>query len=277
VILRAIDSAKAAADTPSARLAKPRPIWEAIEANQRLLDGASEAWLITQPAHSALSGEIAAKLSPQAFGAFDVATIRAIALHDAGWSAFDSELIRTSRDAKADVRRATVSFVATTPKEAISAWTSSIETALKASLLGGLLVSEHFRTIAEMQAKERPGAERQMAAFVAQEDARQRKLRSQINLGDAAFHRMVDGLRFCDLLSLYICMGIMEPVALPQRIQQLSMVITPIGLDSLAIEPWPFAAHEEAFSVSALRHPRTKSVSSATFLCKVLGSNPAKG
>lgn len=277
MILRAIEAAKAGLNDASPKPPEPRPVWEVIEANQRSLEGASECWLITQPAHSALSGEIAGKLSPAAFGSFDEAAIRAIALHDAGWSVFDSELIRASRDAKADARRASISFLATTPKEAAAAWTGSIETALKASVLGGLLVSEHFRSIAQMQAQERPGASQPMTAFVKQEAARQRKLRPKIELKDEDFQRLVDGLRFCDLLSLYICMGILEPVVFPQQIQQLSIVVTPTGLDTLAIEPSPFAAEQEAFSVSALRHPRTKSVSSATFLCKVAGSNRAKG
>ena len=266
MILRAIDEPKS---EPTQARRPPRPIWEVLEEHQKALSGSAECWLITQPAHSALSGEIAAKLSPSAFGTFDEATIRAIALHDAGWSGFDSELVRASRaDAKGS--KVAISFLSVPPKEAIDAWTGSVETALKASPLGGLLVSEHFRTIAQMQAKGRPGVEKQMAAFVAQEDARQRKLRPKIRVDDAAMKRMLEGLRFCDLLSLYLSAGLTEPVTLPQQIQQVSMTAAPAGENTVSLKPSPFAG-DEAFSFAALRHPRTKTVSSASFLYKVIG------
>jgi hypothetical protein len=81
---------------------------------------------------------------------------------------------------------------------------------------------------------------------------------------------MVDGLRFCDLLSLYLCAGLTEEVEFPQQIQQLTPILRTTAADTFSLKPSPFS-QDEIFSFAALRHPRTKSVSSATFLCKITG------
>jgi hypothetical protein len=81
---------------------------------------------------------------------------------------------------------------------------------------------------------------------------------------------LVDGLRFCDLLSLYICCGLREPGYFPQQIQQHRIEMTPAAQDVFSLKPSPFS-RDEVFSFAALRHPRTKSVSSATFLFKITG------
>jgi hypothetical protein len=268
VILRDIDSPKFEQAQTSQRDA--RPVWEAIEASQKRLMGVESAWLITQPAHSALSGEIAARLASSAFGHFDDGTIRAIALHDAGWSGFDSELIRASRGSKQKQNTVMVPFLAAAAEESINAWTGSIETALRASPIGGFLVSEHFRSLAQTQAAAKPASAKLMAQFISQEDARQAKLRPKVSLQNAALARLVNGLRFCDLLSLYLCAGIQVKCEFPQQIQLDSIVVTPAGEDTFKLQPTPFS-RPEVFSFSALRHPRTKTVSSATFLCKITG------
>src|SRR3954469_17803846 len=99
-----------------------RPIWDVLFEHQSKLNSAKEVWLITQPSHSALSGEIAAKLRPEIFGAFDESTIRAIALHDAGWGASDSGQIKASRDLKAKTNQAVFSFLGVAPRVAVAAW-----------------------------------------------------------------------------------------------------------------------------------------------------------
>lgn len=291
MILRAV--LDTAPSSQTAVVSSPRPMWDVLFEHQSELNGAQQCWLITQPAHSALSGEIAAKLLPEVFGEFDEGTVRAIALHDAGWSAFDAELIGKSRShpiaqeqktgdrggartSRRAIPQVAVSFLGTPPKEAVTAWTGSVETALKASPLGGLLVSEHFRSIAQFQVKENPTKAREMASFVKQEEARQMRLRSKVSLNQAVIERFVDGLRFCDLLSLYLCMGITEPVELPQQFQHHSFTLVVAREGVYRLQPFPFPA-EQTYSFAALRHPRTKEVSSATFLCKITGRNSSKG
>jgi hypothetical protein len=109
-----------------------------------------------------------------------------------------------------------------------------------------------------------------MAAFARQEEARQKTLRPKIQSDPAAIERMVDGLRFCDLLSLYLCAGLAEKVEFSQQFQQHSFTLAITGEDVFRLEPFPFE-QDQTLSFAALRHPRTKTVSSASFLCKVTG------
>src|SRR5438270_11963940 len=255
MILREIEASKSAKQYSASSIAiaaKPRAIWDALlENQQRLTAAAGEqgVWLITQPSHSNLSGDIAAKLRPAVFGTFDEHTVRAIALHDAGWSGFDSDLIRASRDSQ-QKKAKMVSFVAVPPDISVKAWSESIETALKITPLGGYLVSEHFRSIAEMLSSAKPESAKPTARFIAQETARQQKLRPKIGLVDAAIQRLVEGLRFCDLLSLYLCAGLTEIVEFPQQFQQHSFTIRPAGHRSFRLSPSPFA-EDETFSFAA--------------------------
>lgn len=255
---------------PPKRQARPRPIWDLLFEHQSRMNGATQCWLITQPLHAALSGDIAARLDPAVFGAMDESMVRAIALHDAGWSALDSDLVRASRDPKRDPKDAAVSFLGIAPKMATTAWTGSVETALKASPVGGFLVSEHFRSIAQFQVNENTGKAKVMAAFAQQEEVRQKKLRLKIPLSEAALERLVEGLRFCDLLSLYVCAGLIEDAVFSQQIHGVTAAIRPLSADTFALEPSPFR-QDEVFAFSALRHPRTKTVSSATFTIKITG------
>jgi hypothetical protein len=246
------------------------PAWEAIERSQRQMMGAKECWLITQPAHAALSAEIALKLKPEIFGAMDDATIRAIALHDSGWSASDANAIQASRSigGKRSAGRLPVQilpFIAVDPKESLAACAASIEMAEKVSALGGFLVSEHFRNIAMANRDKAPAL---ISRFVEKEELRQKKLRPKIVLSDAETQRLVEGLRFCDLLSLYLCSGATESIEFPQQAGGKNIVLERTANDQCRMSPFPFAA-EEIFGISALRHPRLKEQSSARFFLKV--------
>jgi len=256
VILRSLQTNQAA---PPA--GPPLPAWEVIERTQRQMLGAAECWLITQPAHAALSAEIAAKLKPEAFGRIIDTTVRAIALHDAGWSASDANAIQASRSAgdKKGAKAAPVKilpFMAISGNESINAWTGSVDTAEKVSPLGGFMVSEHFRSIAAMPTIHAKSPEL-MAKFVAKEESRQKKLRPKIAMADAALNRMVEGLRFCDLLSLYLCSGAQESIEFPQKIAGKNIVLKRTGYDDCSLAPCPFAADEiSAYPPSAIQNCR---------------------
>ena len=243
--------------------------WEAIERSQRQMMGAKECWLITQPAHAALSAEIALKLKPEIFGAMDDATIRAIALHDSGWSASDANAIQASRSIggkkSAGKSPQILPFIAVDPKESLAACNISIEMAEKVSALGGFLVSEHFRNIAVANRDKAPAL---ISKFVANEELRQKKLRPKIALSDAEIQRLVEGLRFCDLLSLYLCSGASESIEFPQMIEGKNIILERTGNDQCSMNPFPFMA-DEIFGISAIRHPKLKEQSSARFFLKL--------
>ena len=65
--------------------------WPAVEERQR--QSGSSYWLVTQPAHAALSGELASWLREDLFGPIEDKVARSIALHDSGWSMADAEQI----------------------------------------------------------------------------------------------------------------------------------------------------------------------------------------
>ena len=71
--------------------------WELVNETQKRR--AKRGWLIPQPAHSALSGEMAKHLSPAHFPGLTEAVVRAIALHDTGWSLFDAEQVASRNTA----------------------------------------------------------------------------------------------------------------------------------------------------------------------------------
>jgi hypothetical protein len=244
--------------------------WEAIERSQRELVGAKECWLITQPAHAALAAEIALRLKPEIFGAMGDATIRAIALHDSGWSTSDANAIQASRSGS--VKKSAgkpptqiLPFLAVDPKESLAACTASIEMAEKIGALGGFLVSEHFRNIALANRDKAPVL---INKFVEKEELRQKKLRPKIALTDPELQRLVEGLRFCDLLSLYLCSGAPESIEFPQKADGKNIMLERTGSDQCTMSPFPFVA-DEIFGISALRHPKLKEQSSARFFLKV--------
>jgi hypothetical protein len=241
------------------------PIWQALEQSQR--QAMTECWLITQPTHAALAGEVAQKLEPKAFGNLNESAVRAFALHDAGWSPFDAAAIQASRakGAKAQIS----SFVSVPLVDTVKAWTDSIElTAKFTGALGGYLVSQHFSSIAAMQKDKLDRTSTQVTQkFLAAEQVRRAKYRANINQNDAELDRLLQALQFCDLLSLYLCCGLDSNVEFPQQINGQSIKLEQES-ERCVLTPTPFE-EEHAFAVSGIRHPKTPKGSSATFTLRV--------
>jgi len=74
------------------------PAWRAVERLQRT--GCESCWMITQPSHAALAGDIAAALSDPRIPKLEADVVRAIALHDAGWGMPDAQAVMRSRAAQ---------------------------------------------------------------------------------------------------------------------------------------------------------------------------------
>jgi hypothetical protein len=227
------------------------PAWPVVERIQR--QRFESCWMITQPSHAALAGEIAAKLQSPPVPQLDEGLIRAIALHDAGWGMPDAQAIMHSR-AQHGVPK---SFLELGIADFLSAWSQSIETAQSASPAGGYIVSRHFWRLAEHRLAHggddaRPRKELQ--GFVSREDQRQRKLASKQDRNGRELEALTDVLQFCDLLSLYICSGARDSAEFPEycgvvarvRVEDRSYFIEPN-----LVEPG------SQFRVAALRHPPT--------------------
>jgi hypothetical protein len=228
--------------------------WQAVQ--EREQQSFEECWMITQPTHSALAGDLAAALRDDLFGPIDRTVARSIALHDAGWSMDDAEQIQQLR---ANPKLKPRTFLNACVDEFLGAWTRSIDTVEKFAPVGGYLVSRHFQRLSERDAQDEG---EKLARFRSQEKQRQNKLRSRINLQEHALELLVDALQFCDLLSLYLCSGSKRSV----KFGEPALTLMRAG-DEYRLEPFPFREHRQ-LSFSAMRHPADvdkKAKSGATF------------
>lgn len=183
------------------------PAWDAVEPIQKR--SCPECWLIAQPDHAALAGDIAAHLRPPVFPRLDRDVLRAIALHDEGWGPFDTRAVESRQPPR--------SFLDEPPATFVEAWTASIERCQEVAPIAGLIVSQHFCRLAEYRIGEKKDAAQDMRlllGFLTAEDRRRREL-----LPDCHGHEpeaLTDVLQFCDLLSLYLCCGAQEDISFPQ-------------------------------------------------------------
>lgn len=230
--------------------------WPAVEERQR--QSAPSYWLVTQPAHAALSGELAASLREDLFGRIDDLVARSIALHDCGWSMADAEQIQQLR---AHPKQKPKSFLEFAPDLFLRAWTASIDTAEKFAPIGGFVVSRHFERISMRNGDK---DQSKLQSFRTREKQRQRRLKPKIQMEESALERLVDALQFCDLLSLYLCCGSRRSV----NFDCPKLTLSRSG-DEYRLEPFPFREHGQ-FSFSALKHPTDgKPKSGATFYINV--------
>lgn len=203
------------------------PAFEAIEKRQR--QPAQEWWLIAQPDHAALAGDLAAQLRSPLMPALDPGIVRAIALHDSGWARLDGgergtarDLEVSLRDPKLDSAGRPLSFLEMSVEEFVGAWTESIENAAKVGPAGGIIVSRHFCRLAHSRLdayqNTREDVDR-LHTFVAHETGRQDHLLALDTHTSKQLDLLTDVLQFCDLLSLYLCCGATDNVQFPQKFQ----------------------------------------------------------
>jgi hypothetical protein len=181
------------------------PAWSAIEPTQHCEPG---CWLIAQPDHAELAGDLARRF---AHPALDGEIIEAIRLHDAGWAALDEKELDSDRPR---------SFLAMSPAEFVAAWTASIDRAQLSSAIGGIIVSRHFCRLAEDRLARGgdTGDDLQLLNdFLRTESLRQQGLLPQQARPREEAERLVDILQFCDLASLYLCCGSPASVEFPQQ------------------------------------------------------------
>lgn len=236
------------------------PAWNAVASTQQ--QDSSAWWLIAQPDHAALAGTLAARFQPADFPLLDSNAVQAITLHDSGWAALDGggeagggtgespQLLR-GRSGRP------LSFLDAPVRVFMEAWTASIRCAEeKAGAIGGLMVSGHFRRLAQHRANAVQDTSEDAARLhnflkaEGHEDENRlaRQARSQKEVDS-----LVDVLQFCDLLSLYLCCGSRASVQFPQLIGTRRTVLRRDG-ELCTLEPSPF--HEQAsLGVPARRDP----------------------
>jgi hypothetical protein len=238
--------------------------WPVIENIER--ERYQQCWMITQPSHAALSGEIAARLTANGVPEIDAATVRAIALHDAGWGPIDAQMIVRSRARPPETPG---SFLQTALNDFLAAWVLSIEIAQKDNDAGGYIVSRHFWRLAENRlahGNDKPAERNKLENFLTSEAARQKKLNAKDSRTADELERLTDLLQLCDVISLYICAGVQQKARLPECFGTAATIegrgetyhVTPT-----LVEPGA------ELSIAALRYPATKQESSREFLVTI--------
>lgn len=221
--------------------AAPVSAWTAVQ--ERQTRDASSYWVITQPAHAALAGNLAAALREDLFGKIDPTMARAIALHDSGWSLDDAEQIQNLRAGK---QQKPASFLLADADRFLNAWTASIEIAEKFVPIGGYLVSRHFERLSQ---RDNSREQQKLEAFRKRERHRQQRIKTKINHAEPELERFVDALQFSDLLSLYLCCGSGQSV----KFENPKIRVEREG-EAYRISPNPFKGAQQ-FTFSALKHP----------------------
>ncbi len=237
------------------------PAWDVVQEIQKR--EYESCWMITQPSHAALSGDIAEQLSGKQLGSqkvpeLDPGLVRAIAMHDAGWGMADAQAVQMSRMGRAFEPR---SFLHVGVLDFLEAWGQSAGIAQTVSPAGGYIVSQHFWRLAEHRlnfSQDTEADRKKLKDFLGAESARQKKLAAKQERSAEELEALTDLLQFCDLLSLYICSGAQETVEFPEYLGVKVKLMIEAG--GYRLEPALISSGAE-FSVAALRHPASKEVS----------------
>jgi hypothetical protein len=162
--------------------------------------------LVTQPDHAQISGEIAAHLDPLLQPDISPDIVKAIALHDHGWSQFEG-YAPACCPPLTDSDGRPLSFLDASPEVFLKAWSGSIAAAADASAAGEYIVSRHFRTLGERRLRsvtDPPENTQRVRDFVVQQAEREIDLLPHAGLSKAQLDRLLKLLQFCDILSLVI-------------------------------------------------------------------------
>ncbi|HXZ27471.1 MAG TPA: DUF3891 family protein [Terriglobales bacterium] len=211
------------------------PAWNAILRSQQ--QPGEDCWLITQPDHAALAGDVAANL---ALPEVTAEVVRAIALHDEGWAACDQRALDATGPPGASLPR---SFVAMPVAEFVAAWSASIDRAESVAPIGGLIVSEHFCWLADEHLSaggDAPEDAARLRAFLENEHKRRIRLRERERRPPAEVEKLLQALQFCDLVSLYLCCGAATNVEFPQRLAGPRPIRLRREREACLFEPTPF-------------------------------------
>ncbi len=229
------------------------PAWSAIEPTQNWELG---CWLIAQPDHAELAGDLARQF---AHPALDAEVIEAIRLHDAGWAALDEKELNSDRPR---------SFLAMSPPEFVAAWTASIDRAQLSSAIGGVIVSRHFCRLAEDRLARGGDAGDDLQLlndFLRTESLRQQGLLPQQARPREEAERLVDILQFCDLASLYLCCGSTANIEFPQEFNG-SRIRMRRRQEACVFEPSPFSGSFDLAVSGRRRHNGLDEGKNFTFL-----------
>ncbi len=251
------------AAAPAGGAFNPLSDWDA---SQWLAGDDITAWiLIRQPDHARLAGECARRWGNERFPEpqpRDQAVL-GISFHDEGWVEQDAV---PQRNPETGAPR---QFLELCAGEFLSIWERSILRGYEHGPVAGWMVSWHFSELAKMRLAmpETPAGDPAVFETFVQ---RQEKSREQ-----ALTHIMLHGrdqlmacgrlLQFCDLLSLYACLGATAPLTVPQSFllhsgeeQRIRLELDHGHKSEIRLVPYPFDVSEMRLSVPARRLSRVR-------------------
>jgi Protein of unknown function (DUF3891) len=197
--------------------------------------------LVHQPDHAHLSGELVQHLLLPETPALSDEIVLGIWSHDEGWAEFDrggrryaaTPALYSSNDVALDAKGKPLSFFDIKPGDALLAWHGSIESAEAIAPIAGLIVSGHFYRLADMGMQRKHYSEEDeelVRAFLEREQRRHERLLKQQSRTEQEVSFWIDVLRFCDLLSLYLCCGALDTVEFPEHLgahqETISLALT---------------------------------------------------
>jgi hypothetical protein len=245
---------------PAPEKGQPVAAWPAIAERQKC--DAPGYWLISQPDHARLSGELAAHFASERFPAVEPLLARIVAQHDCGWADFPGESGASEPLLTAHGRpRAFTEFA---PPQFLSAWTASIESAQQLAPAGGIIVSRHFCELGKFRLQHSEGFPPDelelIRVFLAREARRQEALLGNCPQPAQQLDRWLAVLQFCDLLSLYLCSGAEGEADFPPVLTEHPVRIAHArNQDLYRLVPSPFHAAGPGsivrLEVSARRYP----------------------
>lgn len=224
--------------------ATPVSAWSAVERIQRM--HSESYWLITQPDHARLAGDIAERFVRAIIPHLNPDIITAIRLHDEGWAQFEGDAARprvppTNRSGRP------LSFLDVSPETFLSAWAGSIRAASGTGPVGEFIVSDHFKILAEYRLRnvtDPPESTDRILDFISREAERQAALLPVTLLSREQLKSLLQLLQFCDLLSLAVCAGAQGRLEFPHDFGSSRIVLSCTGTD-YRLDPTPLAAPAE--------------------------------
>jgi hypothetical protein len=225
--------------TPSQQ---PVPAWSAVSERQKC--SAQGFWLISQPDHAGLSGQLAAHFISERFPAMNPLLTKIVAVHDVGWAAFPGESSLGEPPLLTPEGRPRA-FTEFAPPQFLSAWTTSIEGAEKLAPAGGIIVSRHFCELGGFRLRQNddlcPDELELIRGFMGREEARQERLLRECPQPAQQLEQWLAVLQFCDLLSLYLCSGAEGEADFPPGLaDQPVRVSHKHGEELYRLDPSPF-------------------------------------
>ncbi len=196
------------------------------------------ALAIGQLSHAWLSGQLARAWGNERFGAVEPHEEVALGAeqHDVGWALFDLE---PRFNPETGLPR---SFLEVTVEDHLRIWRGAPDRLASQSLHAALVVSLHGRSLSELRERNAAGPTKALRAHIAEERARQRRLRSTLGLCAGEVERTRRQMWAWDGLSLALC-GAWRPFTV--RDVPTADGLTDVELrdredGAFTLDPWPF-------------------------------------